>query len=243
MMSATANTAMTARRHMALYGTEERHLGDVAVNCRYHAGLNPDAVMREPITHRNHAESRLIVDPLHLLDCCLISDGGVCVILGPIEDAKSLQQPPVAIGGMGQAHTSRNLGSRDWWYLPHQRDAVSRAFEMAGMKPVDMDFAQLYDNYTISVLLWLEHAGFCGQGEGASFVENERLRLGGELPTNTGGGNLSGSGSQGWLLLAEAVWQLRGQCGERQVDGAEVGLVTGRGMALNTATALVLHKT
>jgi acetyl-CoA acetyltransferase len=241
MMSATANTAMTARRHMALYGTEERHLGEVAVNCRYHASLNPDAVMREPITHRDHAESRLIVDPLHLLDCCLISDGGVCLILGPADEAASLRQPPVVISGIGQAHTAQNLGAPDWWYLPHQRDAVARALRMAAVGPADMDFAQLYDNYTISVLLWLEHAGFCGPGEGGPFAEGGRLRLDGELPTNTGGGNLSASGSQGWLLLAEAVWQLRGQGGERQVEGAEVGLVTGRGMALNTAAALVLH--
>ncbi len=241
MMSATANTAMTARRHMAVYGTEERHLAQVAINCRDHAMLNPAAVMREPITERDHSESPLIVDPLHLLDCCLISDGGVCLILGPAEEASALRQRPALIGGMGQAHTMRNLGSPDWWYLPHQRAAVADAFALAGTTPQDMDFAQLYDNYTISVLLWLEHAGFCDRGDGGPFVEGGRLALDGELPTNTGGGNLSGSGSQGWLLLAEAVWQLRGQGGERQVDGAEVGLVTGRGMALNTAAALVLH--
>jgi acetyl-CoA acetyltransferase len=241
MMSATANTAITARRHMALYGTEERHLGDVAIACREHARLNPNAVMREPITHREHAESPLIVDPLHLLDCCLISDGGVCLILGPLEEADSLRQRPVLIAGMGQGHTTQNLGSREWWYLPHQRAALSRAFAMAGAGPGDMDFVQLYDNYTVSVLLWLEHAGFCGIGEGGPFVQDGRLGPGGELPANTGGGNLSGSGSQGWLLLAEAVWQLRGQCGERQVQDADVGLVTGRGMALNTAAALVLR--
>jgi acetyl-CoA acetyltransferase len=242
MMSATANTAMTARRHMALYGTEERHLGEVAVTFRRHAGLNPGAVMREPITLRDHAESRLIVDPLHLLDCCLISDGGFCLILGPAEEAADLRRPPVLIGGMGQAHTAQNLGNPDWWYLPHQKAALARAFGMAGIGPTDVDFAQLYDNYTISVLLWLEHAGFCGPGEGGPFVEGGRIGIGGDLPANTGGGNLSASGSQGWLLLAEAVWQLRGEAGERQVQGAEVGLVTGRGMALNTAAALVLHK-
>jgi acetyl-CoA acetyltransferase len=184
----------------------------------------------------------MIVDPLHLLDCCLISDGGVCVILGPASDATHLRQPVVLIAGMGQAHTTQNLGEPDWWYLPHQRVAVSRAYAMAGVGPVDMDFAQLYDNYTISVLLWLEQSGFCKTGESGPFVENGRLRLDGELPTNTGGGNLSCSGSQGWLHIVEAVRQLRGQCAERQVADAEVGLVTGRGMAMNSATALVLRK-
>jgi acetyl-CoA acetyltransferase len=241
MISPTANSALTARRHMALYGTTADDLGEVAVACRAHASLNPGAVMREPITLEDHAESKRIVDPLRLLDCCLISDGGVAVILGPAEAAADLRQPAVLISGAAQAHTSQPFGNPDWWYLPHQKRAVEAAFEMAEMVPADVDVAQLYDNYTIAVLLWLEHAGFCPVGESGPFVRDGRIRLGGDLPVNTGGGNLSGSGSQGWLHIIEAVEQLRGQAGERQVAGADTCLVTGRGMALNTSSALILR--
>ena len=240
--SAAANSAITASRHMALYGTTSRQLGEIAVACRHHASLNPDAVMRTPITVDDHQASRWIVEPLHLLDCCLVSDGGVCVIVSSAERARDLRQPPVLIAGMGQAYTTRNLGEPDWWYAPHQKRAVQDAYAMAGVGPRDIDVAQLYDNFTPSVLLWLEHGGFCAPGEAGPFCEGGRIRLGGELPVNTAGGNLSESFMEGWLHIVEGVRQMRGQCGPRQVAGAEVGLVTGRGMALNCANALVLRK-
>jgi acetyl-CoA acetyltransferase len=227
---------------MALYGTEERHLGEVAVACRHHASMNPNAVMREPITLEDHAAARRIIEPLGLLDCCLITDGAVAVILAPADEAHDLRQPPVLISGMAQGYTMQNLGCEDWWYVPHQRAIAKRAFEMAGMTPADVDVAQLYDNFTIAVLFWLEHAGFCDTGEAGPFVEGGRIRLGGDLPVNTAGGNLSESYMQSWLHVVEGVNQLRGDCGPRQVDGAEVCLVTGRGMALNTANALILRK-
>ena len=241
-MAAAANSAITAARHMSVYGTTSRQLGEIAVACRHHASLNPDAVMRKPITVDDHQASRWIVEPLHLLDCCLVSDGGACVIVTSAERARDLRQPPVLISGMGQAHTTQTLGAEDWWYAPHQKRAVQDAYAMAGVGPRDIDVAQLYDNFTISVLLWLEHGGFCKPGEAGAFVEGGRIQLGGELPVNTAGGNLSESFLEGWLHIVEGVRQLRGQCGARQVPGAEVGLVTGRGMALNCATALVLSK-
>jgi acetyl-CoA acetyltransferase len=242
MMSPAANSAIGARRHMALYGTTRRQLGEVAVACRRHASMNPAAVMRTPITLEDHANARPIVEPLHLLDCCLISDGGVCVILGPAERARDLRQPPVLIMGMGQGFTTQNLARRDWWYVPHQHDVMTRTYRMAGAGPGDIDVAQLYDNFTISVLFWLEHAGFCRQGESGPFVEGGRIQLGGELPVNTAGGNLSESYMEGWLHVVEGVRQIRGQCGPRQVDGAELCLVTGRGMALNCASAMILRR-
>ncbi|WP_038205413.1 thiolase family protein [Xenophilus azovorans] len=241
-MSAAANSAITAARHMALYGTTSRQLGEIAVACRHHASLNPDAVMRKPITLEDHQASRWIVEPLHLLDCCLVSDGGVCIIVSSAERARDLKQPPVLISGMGQGYTTQILEREDWWYAPHQKAAVQDAYRMAGVGPRDIDVAQLYDNFTPSVLLWLEHGGFCEPGEAGAFVEGGRIRLGGELPVNTAGGNLSESFMEGWLHIVEGVRQMRGQCGPRQVRGAETCLVTGRGMTLNCANAMVLRE-
>lgn len=241
-MAASANSAITASRHMALYGTTSRHLAEVAVACRRHAGLNPLATMRKPITIEDHQASRWVVEPLRLLDCCLISDGGVCLIVTSAERARDLQQPSVLIRGVGQGYTTQNMEHPDWWYAPHQKRAVQDAYRMAGVGPKDIDVAQLYDNFTISVLLWLEHAGFCGVGEAGPFVEGGRIQLGGDLPVNTHGGNLSDSYMEGWLHLVEGVRQLRGQGGDRQVSGAELCLVTGRGRPLNNANATVLQK-
>jgi acetyl-CoA acetyltransferase len=242
MFAAAANSAIAASRHMALYGTTSRQLAEVAVACRRHASLNPNAVMRDPITIDDHQNSRWVVEPFHLLDCCLISDGGVCIIVTSAERAKDMKKPLVVIAGMGQAYTTQNMEREDWWYVPHQKEALRRAFTMAGVGPKDIDVAQLYDNFTMSVLLWLEHAGFCGVGEAGSFVEGGRIQLGGELPVNTAGGNLSESYMEGWLHIVEGVRQIRGECDVRQVQGAETCLVTGRGMTLNCSNAMILQK-
>jgi len=243
MFGNAANSAFTANRHMALYGTTPEQLGWVAVICRKHASMNPAAVMREPISLEDHAESRPIVDPLRKLDCCLISDGAVAVIVTSEERSRDSAKAPVRMLGIGQGHTLQTFEHPEWWYLPHQRDCISQAYRMAGLGPEDVDVAQLYDNFTISVLLWLEHAGFCAPGEAGPFVEGgERITLGGRLPINTAGGNLSESYMQGWLHVVEGVRQIRGECDERQVKDAEVCLVTGRGMTLNTASCLILGK-
>ncbi len=242
MFSACANSAVSASRHMALYGTTSRHLAEVAVACRYHASLNPKAVMREPITIEDHQASRFIVDPLRLLDCCLISDGGVCIIVTTPERARDLKKRAVSLMGFGQAHTTQTLEHPDWWYVPHQKQAVEDAYRMAGVGPRDIDVAQLYDNFSISILFWLEHAGFCQPGESGPFVEGGRIRLGGELPVNTAGGNLSESYMEGWLHIVEGVRQMRGECGPRQVPDAELCLVTGRGMTLNCSNAMILRR-
>lgn len=241
MFGAAANSAMAASRHMALYGTTSRHLGNVAVACRKHASMNSNAVMRDRFTVDDHQASRMVVEPFHLLDCCLISDGGVSIILTSAERAKDLKQKPVLISGMGQAYTMQNMEREDWWYVPHQKDALARAYKMAGVGPKDIDVAQLYDNFTMSVILWLEHAGFCGVGEGGPFTEGGRIELGGQLPINTAGGNLSESYMEGWLHAVEGVRQIRGQGGERQVKDAQTCLVTGRGMTLNCSNAMILR--
>ena len=243
MFGNAANSAMGAQRHMSLYGTTSEQLGWVAVTCRKHASMNPAAVMREPMTLEDHQQSRWIVDPLKKFDCCLISDGAVAVIVTSAERARDCKKGAVNLMGMGQGHTLQTFEHPEWWYLPHQRDCISRAYRMAGVGPKDIDVAQLYDNFTISVLLWLEHGGFVEAGESGPFVEGgERITFGGELPINTAGGNLSESYMQGWLHVVEGVRQIRGEGGDRQVDGAEISLVTGRGMTLNTASCLILGR-
>jgi acetyl-CoA acetyltransferase len=227
---------------MSLYGTTADHLGEVAVAARGHAALNPGAMMRTPITLADHHASKLIVEPFRLLDCCLVSDGGACVIVTTAERARDLAGPAVLIAGLGQGFITQDHEHPDWWYGPHQRDAVRRAYAMAGVGPADIQVAELYDNFTISVILWLEHAGFCEVGEGGPFVEGGRIRLGGQLPVNTHGGHLSAGHPQGWWTLIEAVRQIRGTSGDRQVPGAEVALVAGRGLVLNTASALILAR-
>lgn len=243
MFGNAANSAIAASRHMGVYGTTSEQLGWVGVTTRAHAALNPDAVMRTPYTIDDHQDSRMIVAPLRLLDCCLITDGAVAIIVTTPERARDNATHPVRIMGMGQSHSLQKLGLEDWWYMPHQKEAIGDAYRMAGVGPRDIDVAQLYDNFTISVLLWLEHAGFVEPGESGPFVEGgERISIGGELPINTAGGNLSEAYMQGWLHVVEAVRQMRGECGPRQVEGAETTLVTGRGMTLNTAAALVLGR-
>jgi acetyl-CoA acetyltransferase len=243
MFGNAANSAMGAQRHMSLYGTTSEQLGWVAVTCRKHASMNPAAVMREPMTLDDHQQSRPIVDPLKKLDCCLISDGAVAVIVTSSDRARDCKKGAVNLLGMGQGHTLQTFEHPEWWYLPHQRDCISRAYRMAGVGPKDIDVAQLYDNFTISVLLWLEHGGFVEPGEAGPFVEGgERITFGGELPINTAGGNLSESYMQGWLHVVEGVRQIRGESGDRQVADAELCLVTGRGMTLNTASCLILGR-
>ena len=241
MFGPAANSAMGARRHMQLYGTTSEQLGHVAVSTRQYANQNPDAVMYDrPVTLEDHQSSRWIVEPLHLLDCCQISDGGVCVIVTTAERAKDLKQKPVYLSGMGQAYTTRTYENDDWWYLIHQQRALSDAFAMAEVTTDDIDVAELYDNFSISVLFWLEHAGFVKPGEAGPFVEEGNLRPGGALPTNTAGGNLSESYMEGWLHMYEGVRQMRGTS-TSQIDGARVCLTTGRGLNLNTSNALILR--
>lgn len=233
-------SAMSASRHMALYGTSEAQLGQVAVNTREFATLNPEAVMRQPITLEDYLDSPWIVEPLRLLDCCLVTDGGACIIVTTPERAKDLKSKPVNIAGMGQAYTTQKLEKADWWYGPHQGTAISAAYEMAGVGPRDIKVAELYDNFTISTITWLEHAGFCGVGEGGPFMQTGETAMGGRLPVNTHGGHLSGSHPEGWLTVIEGVRQVRGDAPGFQVQDADVCLVTGRGMLLNCASALVL---
>ncbi len=217
--------ALMFRRHMALYGTTTRQLAEVSVAFRKHAAFNPDAVMKHPITIQDHEDSRPIALPLRLLDYCLINDGAVAMILTTAERAKDSKKPPVLISGVGAmesyARSSIPNFELNFWHDEVQAVA-SEVYGMAGVGPDDVDALMCYDNFSPTVLFALEGLGFCKQGEAGHFVEGGTLQLGGRLPTNTDGGHLSNSYMQGWALNVEAVRQVRGECGARQVPDCEV---------------------
>jgi acetyl-CoA acetyltransferase len=215
--------AMMFRRHAGQYGTSSLHLGEVATAFRYHASLNPLAVRREPMTLDDHARSRLVCDPLRLLDYCQINDGGVALIMTTADRARDLRQVPVRISGLGtrDQFVEASFPPDDYWFGA-LRECAARSFEMADLSIEDVDALMVYDNFTPTVLFTLEGLGYCEPGESGSFVEDGALRLGGRLPTNTNGGHLSESYMQGWSLNVEAVRQLRGQCGDRQVPDVNV---------------------
>jgi len=217
--------AMMFRRHMEKYGTTTRQLAEVSVAVRYHATLNPDAVMRNPITIEDHESARFITAPLRLLDYCLINDGAVCLILTTKDRAKDAAKRPVMISGFGgrESYTQSAISNfdMDFWY-PAIKQAGEESRAMAGVSHSDIDALMCYDNFSPTVLFSLEGLGFCPQGESGRYVEGGTLQLGGALPTNTDGGHLSNSYMQGWALNVEAVRQLRGECGARQVPDCEV---------------------
>lgn len=221
MTSPGAFHATMFRRHMEEYGTTSEQLGAVAVAFRKHALLNPGAVMKRPITIEDHQASRFIAEPLHLLDYCLINDGGVALIITRADRARDLRKPPAYILGFSEATQldGSSLPPPDYWYAPC-RHVARDVYAMAGLGPVDMDALQIYDNFSPTVLFSLEGFGFCPRGESGPWVQGGRLELGGEFPTNTSGGHLSESYMQGWALNVEAVRQVRDECGERQVAGA-----------------------
>src|SRR5215469_15510811 len=225
MTSPGAAHALMFRRHMELYGTTTRQLAEVSVAIRYHATLNPDAVMRNPITIEDHESARFITAPLRLLHYCLINDGAVCLILTTAERARDFKQKPVLISGFGAqesfTHSAISNFDIDCWY-PAVQAAGKQAYAMAGVSHGDIDALMCYDNFSPTVLFSLEGLGFCPRGEAGCFVAGGALALGGKLPTNTDGGHLSNSYMQGWALNVEAVRQLRGDCGARQVKDCEV---------------------
>jgi acetyl-CoA acetyltransferase len=231
MIGPASSHALHARRHMHQYGTTSRQLGAVAVMLRDYALNRPEAIgYGKPITLEDHQASRMIVDPFHLLDCCRDTDGAVAVIVTTAERARDLKPDPVYIRGVGLGHNVRN------WHLGTAFDnhddiapAKENAFRMAGLALEDVNVAQLYDPFTISVIMQLEAYGFCGPGEGGPFVEGGQTRPGGRIPTNTAGGQISGWYAPGFTPMTEAVRQLRGQAEAGQLPDVEVALVSGHG--------------
>lgn len=222
MTSPGAIHAMAFQRHAALYGTTVEQLGAISLAFRKHAQLNPKAVMRKPITMQDYLDARFVCEPLRLLDYCLINDGGVAMILTSGERARDLKQRPVYVRGISQmSRLAQGELPEDFGYAAMQQ-VSRRVHEAAGVSQEDMDALMIYDNFTPTVIFTLEGFGYCRRGEGGRFVENGRLELGGEFPTNTSGGHLSESYMQGWALNVEAVEQVRGTLGERQVADAQL---------------------
>lgn len=236
--------AMAAHRHMHEYGTTSEQLASIAVGVREYASLNPDAMYRDPITVEDVVNSRLVADPLHKLDCCVISDGGGAVILTTAERARDLAQPPVYVLGAAGAETHWNISQMPDFTTTGAARCGPRVFAEAGLSPDDVDTVQLYDSFTITVLLLLEGLGFCKRGEGGPFVESGVLRRGGSLPLNTDGGGLSSNhpGMRGIFLLIEATRQLRHQAGEAQVPDCNVAMACGSGGWLSCIGAVLLGR-
>lgn len=235
--------AMAARAHMLAYGTTSEHFGHVAVAQRANAALNPRALRREPITMDDYLASRWVVEPFRLLDCCLETDAACAVVVTSAERARDLRRPAVAIAAAawGGGHTFLNEGGRDL-ATTGAAALAPRLYAMAGLGPADVDLAELYDCFTYSVIVQLEDYGFCAKGEGGPFVASGATALGGALPVNTHGGFLSEGYVHGLNHLAEAVQQLRGEAGERQVPGAEVALSTSQpGYVMGSTSALILR--
>ena len=216
--------AMMFRRHMHDFGTKSSDLGEIASTIRAHAALNPSAVKRKPFTVEEHQSSRMVCDPLHLLDYCLINDGGVALIVTSADRAQDLRKKPVYVSGFAcqDTFTHASLPPLDYWY-PALQKVAGKVYERADIDRDAVKGLMIYDNFTPTVLFSLEGMGFCEQGEGGDFVKGGTLRLGqGRWPTNTSGGHLSESYMQGWGLLAEAARQCRNECGDRQIPDADV---------------------
>ena len=238
--STPAGYAMVARRHMAQYGTTSDQLGAIAVACRRHGAANPHAQLRKPLTLDQYRESRLIVAPLRRDDCCLVSDGAAAVVLMSAKKAAELKvAKPVPVLGFGQGQTSWDVALRPDLTTTEATVSAQTAFAMAGLKPADIDVAQIYDCFTICALMTLEAYGFCAKGEGGHFVEGGRIELGGDLPINTSGGLLSETGMPGMQLVLEGVRQMRGDS-VNQVRGARTCAVSNQGGIMHTHSTLLL---
>jgi len=234
--------ALAATRHMHEYGTTSEQLAELAVSTRKWAQLNPRAIMRDPLTVDDVLSSRMISWPLHLLDCCLVTDAGGAVVVTSAARARDCAKRPVWVLGTGEASTHVIVSQMpDFGFWDAARMSSERAFAMAGVRHADIDVAMFYDAFTIVPVMGLEAAGFCGRGEGGAFVSGGRTAPGGPFPMNTNGGGLSytHSGMYGMFTLVEAVRQVRGECGARQVAGAKTAICHGLGGMFSSAATLV----
>ena len=237
--------AMLAQLHMHRYGTTRANLAEIAVMARRWAQLNPEATMRDPLTVEDVLAAPLIADPFSARDCCLVTDGAGAIVVTTAERARDLRKPAVSLLGyaQSQSHHFTPLGVEDWLDYGVRRDA-DIAFGQAGVSRSDIDVVEIYDHFTIGVLLALEELGFCERGEGGAFATADRLGPGGALPTNTSGGGLSycHPGMFGMMLMVETVRQLRGECGERQVKDARLALCQAPGLMFSGDIVCVLGR-
>jgi acetyl-CoA acetyltransferase len=237
--------ALVAQRHMHQYGTTSEQMAEVAVALRGNAALNPAAHKQDPITVADVLASRVISTPLHMLDCAIVSDGAGALIVTTWDRARDLNQKPVHLIGAGVGMCHSHIGEAREPVVTGAVLSGRQAFGAAGLTPTDVDVAELYDCFSITVLIELEDLGFCAKGEGGPFVMNGRIRRDGALPITTHGGLMSfghpGVGG-GLFHVLEAVCQLRGDAGERQVDNVEVALAHGNGGVMSVHCTLLLAK-
>jgi acetyl-CoA acetyltransferase len=234
--------AMAATRHMAQFGTTPEQLAQIAVSTRQWASMNPKARHRDLITVDDVLASPMQSSPLHLLDCCLVTDGAGAFVMTSAERARDLARPPVFVLGAATAHDHMMISQMPDLTTTPGAVCGPAALSMAGIAPGDVDVLMGYDSFTITALLHLEDLGFCPKGDGGPFVQDNKIGPGGSLPMNTNGGGLSYThpGMYGMFLIVEAVRQLRGECGSRQVPGAQVAVAHGSGMVLSCMSTLVL---
>lgn len=234
--------ALAASRHMHLYGTTRAQLAEVAVAARSWARLNPEAFAREPLTVADCLAARMVADPLTVRDCCLVTDGAAAIVMTRADRARDLAREPIYLLGTGEAATHKDITSMPDLTATGALQSGARAYSRAGLVPRDIDVVELYDAFTINTILFLEDLGFCPKGEGGRFVEGGRIAPGGTLPVNTNGGGLScvHPGMYGLFTLVEAVRQLRGDAGDRQVPNAVTALCHGSGGMLSSQVTNIL---
>ncbi|ARP90661.1 thiolase [Bordetella genomosp. 9] len=241
-LSPLSSYALAAARHMHQYGTTREQLAEVALAASKWAQLNPEAQRRDPITLDEILASPMVSDPLTVRDCCLVTDGAGAYVLVRGDRARDMPRKPVYVLGNATAVWNRQISSMHDLTVTAAQASGRRAFDMAGLRPADIDVLELYDAFTINPILFLEDLGFCAKGEGGAFVSDGRIAPGGELPVNTNGGGLCcvHPGMYGIFITIEAVRQLRGDCGQRQVRGAQLALVHGNGGTLSSQSTAIL---
>jgi acetyl-CoA acetyltransferase len=232
--------ALAAARHMHVYGTTREQLAEVAVAARQWALRNPKAWEKEPLTIDQVINARMVSYPFTVRDCCLVVDGGGAMVLVSAERARTLRKKPVYVLGVGEALSHATISNMPDLTITAAAESGPQAFAMAGLAPADVNMVSLYDAFTITPILFLEDLGFCPKGEGGRFVSDGAIAPGGSLPVNTSGGGLSycHPGMYGLLVMIEAVRQVRGECGERQVPGCEVALAHGNGVLSSQCTVI-----
>ncbi|MDZ4363280.1 acetyl-CoA acetyltransferase [Brevundimonas sp.] len=241
-LNPVSSYALATARHMHQYGTTREQLGAVALAARAWARLNPEAFKRDPLTMDDYLASRRVSDPLTVLDCCLVTDGAAAVVMTRADRARDLKRKPVHVLGAAAETHHREIGWLDDLTVTAAQTSGARAYAQAGLGPSDIDVVQVYDAFTINTILFLEDLGFCPKGEGGRFVQDGAIAPGGALAVNTNGGGLSccHPGMYGLFTIVEAVRQLRGECGDRQITGAERALAHGNGGVLSSQATVIL---
>ncbi len=244
IMGAPVSYAMACRRYMHQYGEERTRqaMAEIAVSTRKWALMNPKSYMKDPMSFDEYHESRWIAWPFHLPDCCVVTDAGGAYVITTAERARDLKKAPAYVLGAAEGHDHGIISQMPDLTRPISRETGPKALERAGLTHDDIDLAMIYDSFTYTVLASLEALGFCGSGEGPDFVANQRTAPGGDFALNTSGGGLSytHSGMYGMFLVLEAVRQMRGEAGERQIDKHDLCLINGTGGALSSTGTVIV---